>query len=138
MTTLMRTDDVQKFFDEAFGGFFNRSFPEVSRGWRPAVDVAEDAESLIFTAEVPGFEKKDISISIEDGVLSISGERSLERKDDEYHRIERRYGRFERSFTLPRNVDPDKISANLKNGLLVLTLPKREEAKPKQIDIQVQ
>ncbi|HSR70348.1 MAG TPA: Hsp20/alpha crystallin family protein [Acidobacteriota bacterium] len=137
MTNLMRTNDVQKFFDEAIGNFFNRSFPEVSRGWRPAVDVAEDANSMTFTAEVPGFEKNDINISVEDGVLSISGERSLERKDDEYHRIERRYGRFERNFTLPRNVDPEKISANLKNGLLMLTLPKREEAKPKQIDIEV-
>ncbi|HSR50171.1 MAG TPA: Hsp20/alpha crystallin family protein [Acidobacteriota bacterium] len=137
MTTLMRTNDVQRLFDDAFSNFFSRNYPETSRGWRPAVDVSEDTDALVFTAELPGFAKGDIDISVEDGVLTLSGERTQERKDEEYHRIERSYGRFERSFTLPRNIDPDKISANLKNGLLVLTLPKREEAKPKQIDIKV-
>ena len=106
--------------------------------WTPPVDIAESEDELILTAEVPGFSKKDINLMIEDGVLTLSGERVLERKNDEYHRIERSHGKFVRSFTLPESADVEKVSAAYKDGVLVITLPKREEAKPKQIAVKVQ
>lgn len=127
-----------------FDRFFNdlepgRYRPEASRGWLPAVDIHEDSEGLTFTAEVPGFSKEGLNISVEDGTLTISGER--DRQDEEegrqFHRVERSYGRFERSFSLPANVDPANISASLKNGLLTIAIPKRDEAKPRQIAVDV-
>ncbi len=108
--------------------------------WAPAVDVYEDAESVRLTAELPGLEHKDVDVRIENGVLTLTGERKLEdeEKKDNYYRIERRYGAFTRSFTLPTTVDADKVKAEFKNGLLKITLPKREEAKPKQIKVKVE
>jgi HSP20 family protein len=105
----------------------------------PAVDIYEDEHSIILTAETPGVEEKDLDITVENGVLTISGERKMENeeKQDNFHRIERSYGRFTRSFTLPPTVDPDDVKAEFDNGVLKITLAKREEAKPKQIKIEV-
>ncbi len=128
-------------FDEAFGGLLGdraSKWPEPSRAWAPPVDISEDEHGLVFTAELPGFDKENVRISVEDGRLTITGERRQERKDEEYHRLERVYGKFERSFSLPTNVDPEKISASLKDGVLTLSVPKREEAKPRQIEVNVQ
>ncbi len=93
---------------------------------------------MVVRVEVPGMDEKDLKVHYEDGLLTISGEREFERKDDRnYHRIERSYGSFVRSFSLPRSVDADKISASYKNGVLEIEIPKLEEAKPKQIQINV-
>ena len=126
------------FDDETFTPLY-RETQDLST-WAPAVDVYEDTESVRLTAELPGLEHKDVDVRIENGVLTLAGERKLEdeEKKDNYYRIERRYGAFTRSFTLPTTVDADKVKAEFKNGLLKITLPKREEAKPKQIRVKVE
>ena len=105
--------------------------------WRPAVDVQESDEALTLTAELPGLKKEDVNITLESRVLTLSGERRFENEDqrNNYHRIERAYGRFSRSFTLPSNVDGSGIKAQFDNGVLRITLPKAEEARPRKIDI---
>ena len=111
---------------------------EMSLGaWIPPVDIEEDQERIVLTAELPGFKEDQIDIQMEGGVLTIRGERKFEDKEDgkNYHRVERSYGQFVRSFTLPNNVDRERIQANFSNGLLRIELPKREEAKPRQIKI---
>jgi len=111
----------------------------VSGTWVPPVDVAETQESILVRAEVPGISQKDIQIEFENGLLTIRGERAIEKTDAmTWHRVERTYGNFSRSFTLPRSVDPEKITANYRDGVLEISVPKREEAKPKQIRISVQ
>jgi HSP20 family protein len=104
----------------------------------PAVDIYEDEHNIILTAETPGIEEKDLDISVENGVLTVSGERRMdnEEKQDNFHRIERSYGRFTRSFTLPPTVDENGVKADFNNGVLKITLAKREGAKPKQIKIE--
>ena len=104
----------------------------------PRSNVAEDNEKIHVKVEVPGMDEKDLKVNYEDGLLTISGERQFERKDDRnYHRIERQYGSFVRSFSLPRTVDASQIVANYRNGVLEIEVPKKEEAKPKQIAINV-
>lgn len=141
LARVSRTDrpvlvDPFRIFDDAFPEFWGRR-PEASRGWNPPVDVVEDENLLTFVAELPGFDKEEVSISVDNNTLTISGERNLTGDREGYHRVERMYGKFERSFTLPSTVDTAKISASLKNGLLTLTLPKKEEAKPRQIEVKV-
>ena len=125
---------LSRFFKE-----WEDESPAVSSNWRPSVDIFEDDDKLVLSVEVPGIDKKDIKINVENNVLSISGERKFEQeeKKDNFRRIERRYGSFYRSFTLPRAVDTEKIEATTKNGVLEITLPKREEAKPRQIEVSV-
>ena len=119
----------------------NRFFtaPVASRPWTPPVDIVETEQELILKADVPEMTEKDIAISIEKGTLTIKGERNFEKKDDtaSYHRIERGYGSFARSFGLPETVDPEKVSAAYKNGVLTVTLPKMELAKPRTIEVKV-
>ena len=119
----------------------NRFFtaPVASRPWTPPVDIVETEQELILKADVPEMTEKDIAISIEKGTLTIKGERKFEKKDDTagYHRIERGYGTFARSFGLPETVDPEKVSAAYKNGVLTVTLPKMEVAKPRTIEVKV-
>lgn len=104
----------------------------------PAVDIYEDAQNIVLTAELPGIEEKDLDIRMENGVLTLSGERKMEHEEtqENFHRVERSYGRFTRSFTLPPTVDPNNVKAHFDNGVLKVTLLKREEAKPKQIQVQ--
>ncbi|MCM3875608.1 MAG: Hsp20/alpha crystallin family protein [Thermoanaerobaculia bacterium] len=106
--------------------------------WAPPVDILETKEKTILKAELPGFDENQIHLHFEDGILSLEGERKFEKEnaDENYHRVERSYGRFVRSFTIPSNVDNEKISAAFQNGILTVELPKREETKPKQIRIQ--
>ncbi len=108
-------------------------------GFVPPVDVYEDEQNIVVTAELPGIEEKDLNISVENNVLTITGERKMEKeeKKENFQRIERRYGRFTRSFTLPATVDAENVSADFTNGILKITLPKLAEAKPKQIKISV-
>jgi HSP20 family protein len=132
---------LQARFWEPFFGRFNFLDDELNPAtgtWAPAVDVAEDAGTIHVKVEVPGMEEKDLKINYEDGLLTVSGERQFERRDDRnYHRIERAYGSFVRTFNLPRSVDASKIAANYRNGVLEIEIPKKEEAKPKQIQINV-
>src|SRR6478672_3538975 len=112
---------------------------EMSLGaWIPPVDIEEDKEKLVLTAELPGFKQDQIEIQLEGGVLTIRGERRFEEEKTNgknYHRVERSYGQFVRSFTLPNNVDRDNVRARFADGLLEIEIPKREEAKPRQIRI---
>lgn len=105
--------------------------------WHPVVDVFEDEDNLVIKAELPGMDKKDIEIDVKDRVLSLKGERSYDNevKEDKYYRRERLFGNFMRSFTLPSNVDPEKISADYKEGVLSITVPKPEAEKPKKISV---
>ena len=102
-------------------------------GWMPAMSIVENDDALIVTAEVPGINAKDVEISLDDGVLTLSGEKREEKEegkaDSRYHMWERRYGSFRRSFTLPQAVDADKISARATDGILTVTLPKTKKAK---------
>jgi HSP20 family protein len=112
---------------------------QLVEGWFPAVDIYDDKESVVVKAEVPGMKKEDIEISLHDGFLSFSGERKHETQHDseENCRSERSLGRFQRSISLPCQVDAEKITATYTDGILTVTLPKAEEAKPKQIPITV-
>lgn len=105
--------------------------------WTPSVDIYETENDVILTAEIPGIEDKGIEIKIEDSTLSIKGERKLEKetKEENYHRIERAYGTFYRSFTIPHNVDQDKIQAEHENGVLKITMPRKPELKPQKVKI---
>ncbi len=107
--------------------------------WQPPVDIYEDKDSVIIKAELPEIDQKDIDIRIEDNTLTLRGERkhSEKIKQENFHRIERYYGSFQRSFTLPQNIDQEKVKASCDKGVLTITLPKREETKPKQITVEV-
>jgi len=106
--------------------------------WLPAVDIRETADAIVVHAELPGIDKKDVKVDVKDGVLTISGERKYEKdvKDENVHRIERSYGSFSRSFSLPTHVDVNKVEARLEDGVLKVRLPKTETARPKSIDVQ--
>lgn len=107
--------------------------------WVPRVDIAETDNAYLIKAEIPGVNKEDVKITIDDGVLTVSGERKEEKEENnkKLHRVERFYGTFSRSFTLPDNVDETKIDAQFKDGVLTLTVPKTEKAKPKAIEVKV-
>lgn len=141
MTRFNPFDDLRRLEARLFEPFFRYPYLNeemASTAWNPAVDVVEERDRLVVKVEVPGVDEKDLRVTFEDGLLTISGERQFERKDDRnYHRIERAYGSFTRSFTLPRSVDASKILANYRNGVLEIEVPKREESKPKQIEINV-
>ena len=124
---------------EPFFGRFNFLDDQLPSGtWAPAVDVAEEKDKLLVKIEVPGIEEKDLKIHFEDGILTVTGERQFERKDERnYHRIERAYGTFTRTFSLPRSIDANQITAAYRSGILEIEIPKKEEAKPKQIEISV-
>lgn len=106
--------------------------------WAPSVDIRETDDALVVHAELPGIDKKDVKLEVKDGVLTISGERRYEKdvKEENVHRIERSYGSFTRSFSLPTNIDAEKVDAGMKDGVLTVRLPKHEGAKPKAIEIQ--
>ncbi len=108
--------------------------------WAPAVDVAEDDEAMHVRAELPGLKKEEVKINVREGVLTLSGEKKFEdeKRKDNYYRIERSYGAFARSFTLPNTVNPDKIQANMKDGVLEILIPKKPEAKAREIKVAVQ
>jgi HSP20 family protein len=108
-------------------------------GWHPPVDIYEDKDGVVLKAELPGMKKEDIDVRVENNVLTMNGQRKREQevKEDGYFRCERSYGSFSRSFSLPTTVDVKKINASYKDGVLTVSLPKLEEAKPKQIDVKV-
>ena len=110
-----------------------------SVGWMPAADIYEDSEGVLLKFDLPEVDAKDVDIRLEDGVLTLRGQRKLERDDkrSNYHRIECSYGAFTRSFSLPATLDFDKVKAESKNGVLRIFLPKRAEAKPRSIQVKV-
>ena len=116
-------------------------FKDNLSGWEfgPLVDIYEDDQKLTFKVEVPGIDEKDIKVETENNILAVHGERRLEKdiKEENFRRMERHYGAFSRSFTLPSTVDPQKIEANYAHGVLAIKMPKRAEAKPKQIKVNV-
>jgi HSP20 family protein len=107
--------------------------------WSPLVDIHETKDNILLQIEVPGVKQEDIHVSIEDGTLTLKGERKRETevKEDQYHRVERSYGHFERRILLPSEVDSDRVKASYRDGVLEIQLPKKEEAKPKQIRVEV-
>ncbi|WP_298267020.1 Hsp20/alpha crystallin family protein [Geobacter sp.] len=107
--------------------------------WQPPVDIFEDENFVVIKAELPGIDQKDIEVRIEDNTLTLRGERKHEEevRKENYHRIERYYGGFQRSFSLPHTIDQEKVKATCDKGVLTITLPKREETKPKQINVEV-
>ena len=131
------TREIDSFFND----FFNWE-PVVFGGeWTPTLEVKEDDKALYVNAELPGLDEKELSVTLEHNVLTISGERKEEReegdKEKNYHFSERRYGSFSRSIAVPDGIKADQIAAEYKNGLLKITLPKSEEAQPKKINITV-
>lgn len=126
-------------FEDSLNRLFNE--PSSTRPWTPAVDILETGNDLVLKADLPGIEMKDIEISVENGTLTIKGERKFEKhegnKNEGYHRIERSYGSFVRYFSLADTVDTEHVKAEYKNGELTLTLPKKEVAKPRTIKVQV-
>ena len=131
-------DEMNRLFHE----YFTRA-PEKMEGdnypWIPVVDIFETEDEIKVVAEIPGIKKDDVKISLQDNVLTLKGEKKQEKeeKDKNFHRVERSYGSFQRSFSLPAAVQADKVKANYKDGILTITLPKVEEAKPKEIAITV-
>ena len=143
MNTLMRwnplhefqsvSDQLNRLLDPRYG-----DQPSVFSGsWVPPVDIEETKDKLYVRAEIPGMRPEDLDVQFENGVLTIRGERRFENDTNErnFHRIERSYGSFARSFTLPATIDSEQVSARYENGVLELTMPKREEAKPRRITI---
>ena len=142
MTYLVPTTNrIAREIDNMFSNFFN--FPmfraDESCDFMPRVNIRDTKDNVILTFELPGMEKKDIKVTVKDGVLTVSGERKFqtEEKEDGYVRSEISSGSFARSFTLPDSVDTDKISADYKNGMLEIKLAKKEEVKPKEIEVKV-
>ena len=127
-------EEMNRLHDHFFSG---RGLAK--QAFQVAVDIREEADAFYVDAEVPGLKAEDIKVDVEKNVLTLSGERKVEKEEtkDKYRRIERQYGSFTRSFSLPENVDTDSISADLKNGVLELRLPKREVPTPKSISVNV-
>jgi HSP20 family protein len=136
---LMATQrEFDRFFKEAFNPYFSEGGLS-TRTWAPPVDIYETENDIVLKAELPGVDPKDVEVRVEDSTLYLKGERKFQKevKDENYHRVERSYGSFARSFSLPNSINAEKVKAEYKDGLLTLTLPKREEAKPRTIKIDV-
>jgi HSP20 family protein len=138
MATLSRWDpfgEMQRLTDQMFRPLFGG---EERRGFTPAVDIYEDADAIVCRAELPGVKPEDVTISVENNVLTLSGERKLERKEEHegYHRIESVYGSFTRSFALPESVKADEVEADMTEGILTLRIPKKPEVAPKRIHVK--
>jgi len=133
------TDDMNRFMSNIFSDQGTREASLFRGAWSPAVDISEDNNSFYLYVELPGLNRDDVNVSYEEGLLTITGEKKVadESKERNYHRVERGYGRFERSFRLTSNIDANKISADFSNGVLAVTLPKVETAKPKEIEVKI-
>jgi len=124
--------EIDRFFDD-----FGLNFRDFDTVWSPRVDLAESEDGYEVKAELPGLKKEEIKVEVHDQVLTLTGEKKNEEKSDtkNYHRVERTYGRFERSFRLPKEVKSDEIKAKYNNGILTIDIPKSEETKPKEIAV---
>jgi HSP20 family protein len=147
--TLIRRDvanelkGLQEDFNRLFGSSFPRLFSTeegLLRGsWTPTVDIFENSDAIMLEADLPGLKPGDFELSVENNVLTLRGERRFEKKSegDNYHRVERSYGNFTRTFTLPSTVNLEDVQGEFKDGVLRVTLPKREEVKPRQIQVAI-
>jgi HSP20 family protein len=131
-------DRINRVFRDSYTGG-DRDESLTTSSFAPAVDVYEDEHKVTLKIEVPGIEEKDIDVRVENNTLTVHGERKIEKeeKEENYRRVERQYGSFTRTFTLPQTVDTENVSANYDKGVLKISLPKKAEAKPKQIKVQV-
>jgi HSP20 family protein len=131
--------EMNRAFDDFFRGDLFDTSSNLNQPWSPAVDISETKDSYLIHAELPGVKKDEVKITMHDNLISIRGEKKseTEKKDENYHRVERSYGVFERSFSLPGTVKSDAIDAKYDDGVLTITLPKTEEAKVKVIDVKV-
>jgi HSP20 family protein len=145
-----RWDPAREFneMQDRMSSFFDRFPLRLGNGqeetltltdWEPLVDISEDSKEYLIKVELPEIKKEDVKISVEDGVITISGERKFEKeeKDKKYHRVERAYGSFTRSFTVPEKIKSDQVDAEFKNGVLEVRLPKDEKAKAEALEIKV-
>jgi HSP20 family protein len=148
MTVLTRWEPFREFstLQDRMNRLFRESFSDpgrdeslVASSFAPAVDVYEDEHNVTLKIEVPGIDEKDIDIRVENNLLTVHGERKIEKeeKEENYRRVERQYGSFTRTFTLPNTVDTDNVQASYDKGVLKINLPKKAEAKPKQIKVNV-
>ena len=151
MTVLTRWEPLREFsamqermnrMNRLFRESYSPEAPEealTTTGFAPLVDIYEDEHNITLKIEVPGIDEKDIDVHIENNTLTVHGERKIEKeeKEENFRRVERQYGSFTRSFTLPTTVDPEKVSANYDKGILKISLAKKAEAKPKQIKVNV-
>ena len=130
-------EEIDRLFEAPFADFSRMG--EFFNGWAPPLDLSEDKDNLVATVEIPGLGKDNLDVSVHEGVLSISGERvrANERETDEAHRRERVYGRFHRTISLPKPVKIEAIKATYRDGILSVTMPKTEEAKPRQIEVNI-
>jgi HSP20 family protein len=131
-------DTLQTEMNRVFDAFFgNRPGNGMSRRWVPAMDLVEDKDNLVLRADLPGLSEDDVNIEVKDGVLTVSGERKTEEKKEEegYYRVERAFGSFSRSLTLPQGIDPEQVHAEFDNGVLEVRIPKPEERKPHRVAI---
>ncbi len=133
---------MQREINRMFDDFFRSDRDDTSllaSTWKPAVDIVEEDEAYVAKVELPGVNKDDVKITMQDNILTIRGEKKEEKKGKEgnAHRVERYYGSFQRSFSLPTSVKSDRIEAEYKDGILTINMPKAEEAKPKQIEVKV-
>jgi HSP20 family protein len=132
---------MQERMNRVWGNTFERGTDAVTnRGWTPPVDIYEtDGREVVLRAELPGLRREDISLTVENNTLTIRGERRRDEgiKEDRYHRIERAYGPFSRSFALPASVEAERVRAEYRDGVLTVSLPFREEARPRQIQVEL-
>jgi len=129
---------IQSELNRLFGRQFGPMEEDARGSWAPSMDVYEDQERYVITLELPGIEPGDVDISVEDSTLRVTGERKFYRElsEDNFHRVERRFGQFTRSLSLPPTADPNRIDARFDSGILTIEVPKKEEAKPRRISIQ--
>jgi len=130
-------EEIDRLFEAPLADFSRMG--EFFNGWAPALDLSEDKDNLVATVEIPGLSKENLDVSVHEGVLNISGERvrAKDGESDEAHRRERVYGRFHRSISLPKPVKVESIKATYRDGILTVTMPKTEQAKPRQIEVSV-
>jgi HSP20 family protein len=128
--------DLNRVFDAVFASRTGNG-SAAARRWVPAIDLADDGEHLVLRADLPGLTEDDVEVEVSDGVLTVSGERKAEEKKEGegYYRIERSFGRFSRSLSLPEGIDADKVTAEFDNGVLEVRIPKPEERKPHRVEI---
>ena len=130
--------------DRLFSEFMGRSLQQMEEetaacAWTPSVNILEKENSIVITADLPGLKAEDVEVTVDKGVLTLKGERTLEEatEGETYHRVERSYGCFERSFSIPESVDSKKIEARFVNGEMIVTLPKRAESKPRSVKVEI-
>lgn len=129
-------DEMNRLFNVNFAGKFNQE-DMASSGWTPSVDIYESEGEIVLEAELPGMKRDDFEVSIENNIITLKGEKNFEKSEesDSYHRVERAYGSFTRSFSLPRSVSAENTKADFSNGILRVSLPKKEEAKARKIKV---